>query len=189
MKRIIRAALFTTIFTLLSLTSHCIMRINLYSHLKYLPESVEDLKISTVKVDLYGWIAQIGIGKILQLAERMSKLRRASLQYTPETRHGNNGEPKMRTFFKILNAFKDGKKAPYAASFSDFFSRHNSMIFLWRSLYDDGGEERAFKLSASDIAASEVILNSRFLLRVIDIELALKLLEYSCEKKERGTVI
>ncbi|KAI9258671.1 hypothetical protein EDC94DRAFT_613149 [Helicostylum pulchrum] len=165
---------------------------------KYLPESVKKLDITITEIDLYDWIDQVGIENVLQLAERMSNLPKASFQCIPdkeyETEHENIGESNMTIFFKVLNAFKGDKKVPCTASFSDFRSVHNYMRFNgenisieyglnYADLYDDSGEERTLEFSVPDRTASiigpEIINSLSFYICTVDPELTIKLLKYS----------
>ncbi|GAA5806894.1 hypothetical protein MFLAVUS_000242 [Mucor flavus] len=164
----------------------------------YLPKSIESLSVSINDIDLYDWIDRVGVDNALKLAEVMSKLPSAFLEWLPykdyETVHENIGESDMTIFFKLLNAFKGDKKVSCASSFSDFRSVHNSMRFSggnlpfyyglkYEDLFDRGGEERIFELSVPDrtisVIGPEVINSSSFYICTTDKELAFKLLKYS----------
>ncbi|KAI9242975.1 hypothetical protein EDC94DRAFT_666276, partial [Helicostylum pulchrum] len=154
--------------------------------------------VSINDIDLYDWIDQVGVDNALKLAEVMSKLSSAPIKWIPykeyRTEHENIGESDMTIFFKILNAFKGDKKVSCTASFSDFRSVHNSMMFSggnlsfyyglnYADLFDDGGEDRVFELAVPDrtisVIGPEVINNSTFFICITDSELAFKVLKYS----------
>ncbi|KAI9273504.1 hypothetical protein EDC94DRAFT_655405 [Helicostylum pulchrum] len=131
----------------------------------YLPQSVECLDIIINEIDLYDWIDEVGIDNALKLAEFMSKLSSAFLEWLS-----------------------------CAASFSDFRSVHNFMKFSgeylsfyhglnYADLFDDSGEEPVLELAVPDrtisVVGLKVINDFLFLMCIRHTELAFKLLKYS----------
>ncbi|GAA5799962.1 hypothetical protein HPULCUR_005383 [Helicostylum pulchrum] len=165
---------------------------------KCLPKSVESLDISINDIDFYDWIDQVGIDNALKLAQVMSKLFSASLEWVPdkeyETKHENSGESDMTIFFKMLNVFKGDKKVSCTASFSDFRSIHNSISFFgedlrihyglnYVDLFDDSEGKLVLEMVVPDrtisVIGPEVINSLMFFMCVTDPDLAFKILKYS----------
>ncbi|KAI8047616.1 hypothetical protein BDF21DRAFT_405009 [Thamnidium elegans] len=107
------------------------------------PASVENLDITITSIDLHGWIDQIGINNVLGLAECMSKLPSAPLQYT----HGRKYE---------MQHVDVDKKTTCTVSFSEIIPLHyslphyDSMSFAAGKLHVEyGGPHHQFVLHNS----------------------------------------